>query len=83
MKPAEVIVDYLHIALLGWKTLFWVGVEAELKSESIFSGWSRSWSRSRLKFVDSGALLLTFKDQPATALGWGWGRDTPTSVFLK
>ena len=31
-------------------------MESELESESIFSGWSRSWSRSRLKFVDSAAL---------------------------
>ena len=31
-------------------------MESELESESIFSGRSRSQSRSRLKFVDSAAL---------------------------
>ena len=52
-----------HIALLGWKPPCWVGVEAEseLESESIFSVRSRSWSRSRLKVIDSAALIHTIR----------------------
>ena len=50
-----------HIILLflGWNNFCWAGVEveSELETESIFSGGSRS--RSRLKFVDSAALVVT------------------------
>ena len=51
---------YTILLFLGWNNSCWAGVEAEseLESESIFSGRSRSWSRSRLKFVDSAALPL-------------------------
>ena len=50
---------------LRWKTSCVVGVEAdsELLSELIFSGRSRSRSQSRLKFVDSAALLLPVTSQ--------------------
>ena len=49
---------------------YWVGVEAksELESESIFSGRSRSWSRSLLKIVDSAALEDTTLQHSAAEL---------------
>ena len=55
----EVKENYYTISLLfGWNNPCWAGVEAEseLEAESIFSDWSRS--RSRLKFVDSAALII-------------------------
>ena len=50
---------YITLHFLGWNTSREAGVEAEseLESESVFSGWSRSWSRSHLKFVDTTALV--------------------------
>ena len=46
---------------LRQKAPCWVGVQMESESESIFSVRSRSWSRSRLKFVDFAALVRDAK----------------------
>ena len=44
---------YIILFFLVWNNSCWAGVEAELETESIFSG--QSWSQ--LKFVDSAALI--------------------------
>ena len=46
----------IHIVISGIDNSCFAGVEAESKSHSIFLGRSRSWSRSRLKFVDYAGL---------------------------
>ena len=52
------------LLLLGWSNSCSAGVEAvsALESESIFSGRSRSHSRSLLKLVDSATLIKPFEN---------------------